>query len=118
VLILQALMQRVYGHDNVDEIHLFNYFDLIVGTSTGGLQALMLGRLGMSVGAVETQYMEMGPQIFNDDRGKMRWAATGDGRFDVAGLEKCLTGILDGAQKLRSTEEHCPVGRLPLHLAT
>jgi len=35
------------GKQPEDDIYPCQYFDLICGTSTGGLNALMLGRLGM-----------------------------------------------------------------------
>jgi hypothetical protein len=40
-----------------------NYFDLIVGTSTGGIIALGLG-LGLSADEILSFYEELGPQIF------------------------------------------------------
>jgi hypothetical protein len=52
VLILKNLFQRIDYEDNAGQrsAHLpepWKYFDLICGTSTGGLLALMLGRLRM-----------------------------------------------------------------------
>lgn len=43
------------------------YFDLIVGTSTGGIIALGLG-LGMSAAEIRTFYQELGPQVFAASR--------------------------------------------------
>lgn len=40
------------------------YFDLIGGTSTGGLIAVMLGRLEMSIEDAITAYKELAPEIF------------------------------------------------------
>ena len=44
-----------------------DYFDLIVGTSTGGIIALGLG-LGLSAGDLLRFYVERGPAIFNGNR--------------------------------------------------
>ncbi|KAI8932165.1 hypothetical protein NX059_011048 [Plenodomus lindquistii] len=41
-----------------------NYFDLIVGTSTGGLIAIMLGRLRMSITDCIHEYRTLGIAIF------------------------------------------------------
>jgi uncharacterized protein len=48
-----------------------DYFDLIVGTSTGGIIALGLG-LGLSASDLLRFYQERGPAIFNGN-GQMRW---------------------------------------------
>ena len=48
-----------------------NYFDLIVGTSTGGIIALGLG-LGLSAKKILTFYEESGPRIFGGNR-LLRW---------------------------------------------
>lgn len=48
-----------------------DYFDLIVGTSTGGIIALGLG-LGLSANDLLRFYQEGGPAIFNGN-GKVRW---------------------------------------------
>ncbi|MCJ1404368.1 hypothetical protein MMC11_007593 [Xylographa trunciseda] len=45
-----------------------HYFDYIGGTSTGGLIAIMLGRLRMSVDAALTAFKDLGPQIFANTR--------------------------------------------------
>src|SRR5437867_798455 len=43
------------------------YFDLIAGTSTGGIIALGLG-LGMSAGDIMHFYEELGPTVFGGNR--------------------------------------------------
>jgi patatin-like phospholipase/acyl hydrolase len=48
-----------------------DYFDLIVGTSTGGIIALGLG-LGLSANDLLRFYEEHGPGIFNGN-GRVRW---------------------------------------------
>ncbi|KAK4207027.1 calcium-independent phospholipase A2-gamma [Rhypophila decipiens] len=46
-----------------------HYFDYMAGTSTGGLSAIMLGRLRMSVDDALAQYTQFGNEVF----GKARW---------------------------------------------
>lgn len=46
-----------------------HYFDYIAGTSTGGLSAIMLGRLRMSTTEAVSQYTRFGNTVF----GKARW---------------------------------------------
>ena len=56
--------------DSIGE-NIANYFDLIVGTSTGGIIALGLG-LGLSAKEILTFYEEHGPSIFSGNR-SFRW---------------------------------------------
>lgn len=49
-----------------------DYFDLIVGTSTGGLIAIAIG-LGNSVASIRDFYKENGPRIFPPSRCIRRW---------------------------------------------
>jgi uncharacterized protein len=44
------------------------YFDLIAGTSTGGIIAIGLG-LGLTAGDILRLYVEQGPTIFDQDHG-------------------------------------------------
>ncbi|KAH6970848.1 acyl transferase/acyl hydrolase/lysophospholipase [Ilyonectria sp. MPI-CAGE-AT-0026] len=55
--------------DRVDDFLPCHYFDYMVGTSTGGLAAIMLGRLRMTVDEALDQYAEFGNKVF----GKPRW---------------------------------------------
>ena len=43
------------------------WFDLVVGTSTGGLMAIMLGRLKMSVEDAITAYRTLAEKVFGED---------------------------------------------------
>ncbi|KAI7464465.1 hypothetical protein KC357_g3977 [Hortaea werneckii] len=45
-----------------------HYFDFIIGTSTGGLIALMLGRLRMSVAAAKSAYESLSNDVFGRRR--------------------------------------------------
>ena len=66
-----------------------NYFDLIVGTSTGGIIALGLG-LGLSAQEILAFYEESGPLIFGGNRllRLLRWLSTT--KYNSAPLKKAL----------------------------
>src|SRR5687767_11107098 len=63
-----AFLQRIemilrQRHDNNPDFRLCDYFDLIAGTSTGGIIAATLS-LGWSVEQICTKYMELGSRVF------------------------------------------------------
>jgi len=89
LLILEQLMERI---DPVSPPKPCDYFDLIGGTSTGGLIALMLGRMRMSIEDAKAAYEELSPRIFTKQH--HRWTMFGQvqGRFSHEELEK---GVID-----------------------
>ena len=70
ILVLQRLIEEVAhieearGESNT-RTHPCDYFDLIGGTSTGGLLAIMLGRLQMDTAACIRTYRALSKRIFN-----------------------------------------------------
>ena len=79
-----------------------SYFDLIAGTSTGGIIAIGLG-LGLSASAILRLYEEQGPAIFDQGHGAMenwlRQRARGvrhlfGSKYSSAALQEALVGIL------------------------
>jgi patatin-like phospholipase/acyl hydrolase len=61
--ILQEILQAAEKHV-VRPVLPFECFDLIGGTSTGGLIAIMLGRLRMTIDEAIAAYKELAPEIF------------------------------------------------------
>ena len=80
-----------------------NYFDLIVGTSTGGIIALGLG-LGLSAKEILAFYEESGPLIFGGNRllRLFRWLSTT--KYSSARLKKELEGRFGGKKLSDSTK--------------
>src|SRR5262245_37057247 len=69
-----------------------DYFDLIVGTSTGGIIALGLG-LGLSAKEVLSFYEDHGPRIF---AGRRWWRAVrrlGAAKYDRAPLDAAVREV-------------------------
>ena len=89
-----------------------NYFDLIVGTSTGGIIALGLG-LGLSANDILAFYEEHGPLIFKGNRsfGWLKWWGTTkyNGTSLKAALETCF-----GDKKLGDSEKRLVIPSLNL----
>ncbi|KAL6406251.1 FabD/lysophospholipase-like protein [Ilyonectria robusta] len=71
-----------------------DYFDMIGGTSTGGLIAIMLGRLGMSVDECMDTYARMSDRVFSKRRHRLRLNGQVQGRFDSEELAKCVKELL------------------------
>lgn len=92
LLILQQLMERVNPEAPPKPC---DYFDMIGGTSTGGLIAIMLGRLEMDVSECITAYEALSQQAFTKKhfspinyRGHMR------PRFDTKALEAGIKSVI------------------------
>jgi patatin-like phospholipase/acyl hydrolase len=61
-------MDRIQKREKLAETPLrCEWFDLMVGTSTGGLIALMVGRLKMSVGAALEAYRDVAKEVFHTE---------------------------------------------------
>lgn len=75
-------------------------FDMIGGTSTGGLLAVMLGRLKMTLADCQTAYLQLFERVFNPRRHKRNYAGQAkdflleNGRFDSDELEAAIKEIL------------------------
>ncbi|KAL4889802.1 acyl transferase/acyl hydrolase/lysophospholipase [Aspergillus ambiguus] len=74
LIILQELMYRVYVECEGKPPHRdqipkpCDHFDLIVGTGTGGLIALMLGRLRLDLETCKEVYVRMTRRVFETDK--------------------------------------------------
>lgn len=70
------------------------YFDLVGGTSTGGLIAIMLGRLQMTVDECIDAYREMSPKIFTKVNHRLNLRGKVQGRFDHTAIEESVKRML------------------------
>ncbi|KAK0567692.1 hypothetical protein OC861_002546 [Tilletia horrida] len=62
--ILEEIMKRVKDTEG-REYQVHEYFDMIAGTSTGALLAMMLGRLKMSIEDCKTAYDRISKEVFS-----------------------------------------------------
>jgi patatin-like phospholipase/acyl hydrolase len=75
-------------------------FDMIGGTSTGGLLAIMLGRLRMSLDECEKKYLQLSEKIFTPARSRGNVVGKGydllqaNGKFKSEPLESTIQEIL------------------------
>ncbi|KAF8533669.1 hypothetical protein BDD12DRAFT_702439, partial [Trichophaea hybrida] len=75
LLILKALMERIAVIEDREHYSIAgelplpcHYFDYIFGTSTGGLNAIMLGRLRMSIDDCMREFRLLASEIFERPR--------------------------------------------------
>ena len=71
-----------------------DYFDMIGGTSTGGLIAIMLGRLRMTVDECIDAYTSLFDRVFEKKSHRVKIRGELQGRFDAAELERSVKQIL------------------------
>ena len=97
--------------DTIDD-QIANYFDLVAGTSTGGIIALGLG-LGMSARDVLQFYEEEGPKIFGGNRviKGLRWL--GVSKYDNRHLRESLENVF-GERRLGESANRLVVPSLNL----
>ncbi|RFU31618.1 hypothetical protein B7463_g4742, partial [Scytalidium lignicola] len=97
-----------------------DYFDMISGTSTGGLIAIMLGVLDMHIDTCIEKYEELAKEVFQDDYHfsqiealQQIQAVLGANRFDHLKLEKIVKALVRS-----EAEALLPVtqGNLPTNL--
>ena len=97
--------------DSIGE-NIANYFDLIVGTSTGGIIALGLG-LGLSAKEVLTFYEKHGPSIFHGNR-LFRWLRwLGASKYSNTPLKRALETYF-GNKKLGDSTKRLVIPSLNL----
>ncbi|KAJ8126223.1 hypothetical protein O1611_g7414 [Lasiodiplodia mahajangana] len=91
LVILQRIMEGINPDDPPKSC---DYFDMICGTSTGGLIAIMLGRLKMSVAECIEEYKSLSAKVFTKRRHRLGRRANIQGRFDHVALEASIKDLL------------------------
>ncbi|RKK71143.1 hypothetical protein BFJ68_g18355 [Fusarium oxysporum] len=91
LMILQNLMSTI---DPDSPPKPCDYFDMISGTSTGGLIAIMLGRLRMTVDECIVAYTSLSNMVFEKKRHRSKINGQLQGRFDATALEQSVKKIL------------------------
>ncbi|TVY45746.1 Kinesin light chain [Lachnellula occidentalis] len=92
LIILDEIMHRVQRRGNLESVPLpADYFDMICGTSTGGLIAILLGRLRLSVPAAIDKYRTLAKDVFSDKKHRLQ-----DGIFKASNLEKATKDVVEG----------------------
>ena len=91
LLILKRIMESI---DHLNPPKPCDYFDMIGGTSTGGLIAIMLGRLKMTVDECIDAYVGLAQSIFTKLQHRVKINGKMQGRFDSDALETCVKAII------------------------
>jgi predicted acylesterase/phospholipase RssA len=92
LLILKRLMESINPSNPPKPC---DYFDMIGGTSTGGLIALMLGRLAMPVDEAIAAYIALAPKIFTKVHHRVTLRGEIQGRFDHTAIEDGVRQLVD-----------------------
>ncbi|KAK6003120.1 hypothetical protein QM012_000965 [Aureobasidium pullulans] len=112
LMLLKAVMDRISPNKKPCEI-----FDMIGGTSTGGLIAIMLGRLEMTVDECIQKYQDFMTKVFTISWLKRKasdWHIGGD-KYDAKILESCIKEVVkdrlgdENAMLLDDREGACKV---------
>lgn len=103
LLILQDLMAQINvslrnlrdGDDVHRDVETHEIFDLVAGTSTGGLIAVMLGKLGMTLDECITAYHDLSRTIFGKKhiRGRLTLGLA-PSRYSGSRLRKAVCSLL------------------------
>ncbi|KAG9196814.1 hypothetical protein G6514_004066, partial [Epicoccum nigrum] len=91
LMILEQLMEAV---DPDAPPKPCEYFDMIGGTSTGGLIAVMLGRLRMSVPDCIAAYLKLSERVFRKTRHRVTVKGQIQGRFDSEELVRAIGEVV------------------------
>ncbi|KAK4233637.1 acyl transferase/acyl hydrolase/lysophospholipase [Achaetomium macrosporum] len=91
-----------------------DYFHMIGGTSTGGLIAIMLGRLRMTIDECIDAYTSLSDKVFEKKSHRVNIRGKLQGRFDAADLEQAVKQILTARglgedTLLKDTDSPCKV---------
>ncbi|KAJ2988984.1 hypothetical protein NUW58_g3700 [Xylaria curta] len=107
LLILENIMERIRDSEGLDQVpRPCEYFDLIGGTSTGGIIAIMLGRLGMTVDECIRAYENVGRAAFTPKLTLLPFAPP-KGAFSATALEAAVKKVV----KDNCTEAQCVTQR-------
>jgi patatin-like phospholipase/acyl hydrolase len=110
LLILKRIFRTMQAEGSLESLPKpCDIFDLIVGTSTGGLIAVMLGRLGMSIDECIKTYESVGGQVFGrkirgGKFGKMVKGLRGEAFYDIEILQEEVRKVLDLKEIPRDAE--------------
>ncbi|KAH6981463.1 hypothetical protein EDB80DRAFT_899547 [Ilyonectria destructans] len=91
LMILQNLMSTI---DPDSPPKPCDYFDMIGGTSTGGLIVIMLGRLRMTIDECITAYTSLSNKVFEKKSHRVKINGQLQGRFDTMALGQAVKQIL------------------------
>ena len=90
MILLQQLMLNIQVVDNLERTPCpAEVFDLIGGTSTGGLVALLVGRLGLSAEEALLEYASLAGRVFSERKAKGQ-----DGTFKATNLEEAVKDVI------------------------
>jgi len=118
LLILQRILRIVASVGELSKVpQPWELFDLIVGTSTGGLIAIMLGRLHMDIEACIHQYERVGWAAFSEkplggQMGRIFSGMTSCPFYDVEVLQGAVKRVL-GDFDLPSDTPFCELEAAP-----
>ena len=101
LMILRKIMEKVADHEGGEyrSLRPCDYFDLICGTSTGGIIALLLGRLKLTVDEAMERYIMLSQSVFSVDRAHLAlWkrSKSGEPKFDEKILEQKMKETVSG----------------------
>ncbi|KAI0412396.1 hypothetical protein F5X98DRAFT_379817 [Xylaria grammica] len=119
LLILEKIMETIRQTKNLESVPKpCEYFDLIGGTSTGGIIAIMLGRLGMTVDECIRAYDKVAQTAFTPKRTLSLLPASPKGAYSAQALEGAIKQTvrefcveptcIDQRRQGRPTVETCP----------
>jgi hypothetical protein len=94
LLLLRQLFRYLLPDASVDDIKPSDYFDLIAGSSSGGILSLMLGRLDFSIGEALDAFQQFTRYIYEKD--DVIQAFLAGGVYDSERLERAVDQLLNG----------------------
>ncbi|KAL6716128.1 hypothetical protein ACLMJK_005694 [Lecanora helva] len=90
LVIIEELMHRVKGEEGLDEVPILaDRFDMIGGTSTGGIIAILLGRLRLSAADAINVYQNLAKDIFSEHKPKYK-----EGTYKASKLENVIKDVV------------------------